>query len=298
MRAHPLPEVRRYAQMMLEELRLVIPSFLKRVDREDRGGAWSAYMEERRDRTAAMTAHLLGGEEPEPRPSVTLVDFDPDGEDKVLAAILYSASDLPEDQLAARVRTLAPEERFALLDAYVGERSNRRHKPGRAFERTGYRFDVLADYGAFRDLQRHRMLTIEWQALSTRHGYEVPAPVVEAGVAHLFEEAMATSESLHEDLSGPFPAQAGYAVALAYRIRFTMQMNAREAMHVIELRTSPQGHPAYRAVCLEMWRLIREQAGHYGLAEAMRFVDSGDYELGRLGAERQAEARRSGSAHP
>src|SRR2546429_3623316 len=167
--------------MMLEELRLVIPSFLKRVDREDRGGAWSAYIEERRERTAAMTAHLLGGEEPEPRPSVTLVDFDPDGEDKVLAAILYAASDLPEDQLAARVRALAPEERFALLDAYVGERGNRRHKPGRAFERTGYRFDVLADYGAFRDLQRHRMLTIEWQPLSTRHGYEVPAPVVDAG---------------------------------------------------------------------------------------------------------------------
>jgi len=298
MRAHPLPEVRRYASMMLEELRLVIPSFLKRVDRQDRGGAWSAYIEERRERTAAMTAHLLGGEEPEPRPSVTLVDFDPDGEDKVLAAILYAASDLPEDQLAARVRTLAPEERFALLDAYVGERGNRRHKPGRAFERTGYRFDVLADYGAFRDLQRHRMLTIEWQPLSTRHGFEVPVPVVEAGVGHLFEEAMEQSASLYEELSGPFPAQAAYAVALAYRIRFTMQMNAREAMHVIELRTSPQGHPAYRAVCLEMWRLIGNQAGHHGLAEAMRFVDTGDYELGRLGAERLAEARRSGSVHP
>ncbi|MDQ1518195.1 MAG: hypothetical protein QOE80_4025, partial [Actinomycetota bacterium] len=298
LRAHPLPEVRRYAQMMLEELRLVIPSFLKRVDREDRGGAWSAYIEERRERTAEMTAHLLGGEEPEPRPSVTLVDFDPDGEDKVLAAILYAASDLPEDQLAARVRTLEPEERFALLDAYVGERGNRRHKPGRAFERTGYRFDVLADYGAFRDLQRHRMLTIEWQPLSTRHGYEVPVPVVEAGVAPLFEEAMEHAASLHHQLAGTFPAQAAYAVALAYRIRFTMQMNAREAMHVLELRTGPQGHPAYRAVCLEMWRLIRDQAGHHGLAEAMRFVDTADYELGRLGAERLAEARRSGSVHP
>jgi hypothetical protein len=229
---------------------------------------------------------------------VTLVDYDPDGEDKVLAAILYSSSDLPEDQLAARVRTLAPEERFALLDAYVGERRNRRHKPGRAFERTGYRFDVLADYGAFRDLQRHRMLTIEWQPLSTRHGYDLPTPVVEAGVADVFEEAMETSALLHDELAGPFPGQAAYAVALAYRIRFTMQMNAREAMHMLELRTSPQGHPAYRAVCLEMWRLIEERAGHHGIAEAMRFVDSGDYELGRLGAERLAEARRTGQAKP
>jgi hypothetical protein len=242
-----------------------------------------------------LAGALFSTTPPEPRPEVALVDWDPDGEDKVLAAILYAASDLPEDQLAARVRTLAPEERFALLDAYVGERGNRRYKPGRAFERTGYRFDVLADYGAFRDLQRHRMLTIEWQPLSTRHGYEMPDAVGEAGVGHLFEEAMATSAELYEELSGPFPVQAAYAVALAYRIRFTMQMNAREAMHVLELRTTPQGHPAYRAVCQEMWRLIRDQARHHGLAEAMRFVDEGDYDLGRLGPERLAEARRSGS---
>ncbi len=298
MRAHPLPEVRRYAQMMLEELRLVIPSFLKRVDREDRGVAWSAYLEERAERTAAMAAHLLGDEEPEPRPAVTLVDWDPEGEDKVLAAILYPVSDLPEDQLIARVRKLAPEERYALLDAYVGERANRRHKPGRAFERVSYRFDVLADYGAFRDLQRHRMCTIEWQPLTPAHGYERPDAVEEAGVTSLFEEAMERSASLYEDLSGPFPAQAAYAVALAYRVRFVMQMNAREAMHVIELRTAPQGHPAYRAVCQDMWHLIRDQAGHHGLAEAMRYVDMSDDDLGRLGAERAAGARRAGIHAP
>ncbi|HLF40232.1 MAG TPA: FAD-dependent thymidylate synthase [Acidimicrobiia bacterium] len=298
MRAHPLPEVRRYAQMILEELRQVIPSFLKRVDREDRGVAWTAYLGERRAMTEAMAAHLLGDEEPEPRPAVTLVDWDPEGEDKVLAAILYSASDLPEDQLFARVRKLAPEERFALLDAYVGERGNRRHKPGRAFERVSYRFDVLADYGAFRDLQRHRMLTIEWQPLSTRHGYEMPQAVAEAGVTGLFEEAMERSAALHDALADPFPAQAGYAVALAYRVRFVMQMNAREAMHVLELRTAPQGHPAYRAVCQEMWRLIRDQAGHHGLAEAMRHIDLDDHELGRLAAERRADSRRGVGSPP
>ena len=190
---------------------------------------------------------------------------------------------------------LAPEERFALLDGYVGERGNRRHKPGRAFERVSYRFDVLADYGAFRDLQRHRMLTIEWQPLSPRHGYVMPEAVAEAGAAGLFEEAMERSAALYSALCDPFPAEAAYAVALAYRVRFTMQMNAREAMHVLELRTTPQGHPAYRAICREMWRLIRDQAGHHGIAEAMRYVDTADYELGRLGAERLAEARRTGS---
>ncbi|MGH9000765.1 MAG: FAD-dependent thymidylate synthase, partial [Acidimicrobiia bacterium] len=292
MRAHPLPEVRRYAQMILEELRLVIGSFLTRVDRADRGVAWSAYLGERRERTEAMAAHLLAGEEPDAAPAVSLVEWDPDGEDKVLAAILYAASDLPEDQLLTRVAKLAPEERFALMDAYVGERANRRHKPGRAFERVDYRFDVLADYGAFRDLQRHRMLTIEWQPLTTAHGYTLPEPVTEAGVEPLFREAMDRSHSLYEALAELFPHQARYAVALAYRIRFAMQMNAREAMHLVELRTSPQGHPAYRAVCQEMWRLIRDQAGHHAIAEAMRFVDLGEGEEGRLAAERRTEARR------
>jgi hypothetical protein len=177
----------------------------------------------------------------------------------------------------------------------VGERENRRHRPGRAFERTDYRFDVLADYGAFRDLQRHRMLTIEWQRLSPRHGYDVPPEITAAGLDDTFVEALERSGALHDTLALDFPEQAPYAVALAYRVRFVMQMNAREAMHVIELRTAPQGHPTYRAVCQEMHRLIAEQAGHPAIAAAMTHVDHGAYALERLDAERAAEARRASS---
>jgi Thymidylate synthase complementing protein len=222
-----------------------------------------------------------------------LTDFDPEGEDKVLAAACYPFTDLPEDQVLTRVRRLSDGERAALMHAYVGERENRRHKPGRAFERAVYRFDILADYGAFRDLQRHRMLTIEWQPLSPRHGYEVPEAVVEAAQHEGFEEAMARSAGLHDILAASFPGQAPYAVALAYRVRFAMQLNAREAMHMLELRTGPQGHPAYRRVCQEMHRLIAEEAGHRALAAAMRHVDHTTYELERLAAEREAERRRA-----
>lgn len=293
MRAHPLPETRRYADLMLHELRKVIPSFLKRVDRPDRGDLWSAYLDETRRRTEEVAARILEREPPEPRPAVTLVDHDPDGEHKVLGAILYPASNLPEDQILARVRSLTADERRAVMRAYVGERSNRRHKPGRAFERTGYRFDVLCDYGAFRDLQRHRMLTIEWQPLTPEHGYEIPVAVVDAGAGAAFELAMARSGDLYRDLVAEFPLQAPYAVALAYRIRFVMQMNAREAMHTLELRTTPQGHPSYRRVCQEMHRLVAEQAGHRAIAEAMAHIDHEEYELERLEAERSAEARRA-----
>jgi len=221
-----------------------------------------------------------------------LTDFDPDGEIKIVAAALYASSDLPDDQLLAAARGMTPDDRAAILEAYVGPRSNRRHKPGRAFERTAYRFDVLTDYGAFRDLQRHRLLTLEWQALSTRHGYSEPDALHEAGVLDDWTRVMDQSADLYERLLASHPAVAPYAVAMAYRVRFYVEMNAREAMHMIELRTAPQGHPAYRRVCQRMHRLIADRAGHTAVAAAMSFADHSEVELERLKSERELERRR------
>jgi thymidylate synthase ThyX len=298
LRANPLPEARAYGELMLAELRKVIPSFLKRVDLPERGGAWSEYLASTRAATEAVAARLFEGVDREPRPEVTLVDWDPDGEDKVIAAMLYPYANLPDDQLLARVRRMTANERAEVIHAYVGERTNRRHKPGRALERTGYRFDVLSDYGAFRDLQRHRLLTIEWQSLSPLHGYEVPEAVVDAGVGADYEGSLARSAALYAALAEATPAQAPYAVALAFKLRYSMQFNAREAMHLLELRTGPQGHPTYRRVCQEMHRLIAGQAGHTAIAELMQFVDHRTYDLERLDAERRAEARRSSAQSP
>jgi hypothetical protein len=194
---------------------------------------------------------------------------------------------------------MSNDERVAVVHAYVGERDNRRHKPGRALERVFYRFDVLADYGAFRDLQRHRMLTIEWQRLTPAHGYTRPEAVDAAGERDDFDDAMQRSAALFDDLVVDYPDDAAYAEALAYKVRFVMNLNARSAMHLLELRTTPQGHPAYRRVGQEMHRLIAEQAGHRAVAEMMRFVDHADEpELERLQAERRAEARRSDRPGP
>lgn len=292
MRSHPLPESRHYAELMLHELRKVIPSFLRRVDLPDRGGRWSTYLASTRERTGELVESLFGGVPVDAAPTVQLVDFDPDAEDKLLAALCYSHLQLPEAQIRERVRHLGPTERLALLRAYVGERENRRHKPGRAFERVDYRFDVLSDYGAFRDLQRHRMLTIEWQTLTPNHGYVRPELVEQAGVADVFDDAMARSAALYDALRDEFPQQAAYAVAMAYRMRYSMQFNAREAIHLLELRSAPQGHPAYRAIAVEMHRLIGEQAGHRGIAAAMTHMTTEAVELERLDAERRAEGRR------
>lgn len=307
MRSHWLPEARSYADMMLTELRKVIPSFLKRVDLPDRGVAWSDYLADTRDATSELASELLGpmasagvgsglsivAGDDSGAADVSLVDFDPDAEVKMVAAMLYPHSHLSETDIEQQVRAMSADDRLRVVHAYTGDRSNRRHKPGRALERCSYRFDVLADYGAFRDLQRHRMLTVDWQQLSPRHGYVRPAAIEVAGCGAAFDEAMERSAMLHDAMVEEFPNQAPYAVSLGYRVRFSMQMNAREAMHLIELRTIPQGHAAYRRVAQEMHRLIAEQAGHHAVAEMMRFVDlSPDPGLERLAAERRAEQRR------
>ena len=294
MRAHPLTEAQDFADEILAELRKVIPAFLMRVDQPERGGRWSAYFSETKKSVDDTAVRVLAGVDAADEPEVVLTDFDPEGEVKVVAAALYASSDLPDAQLLALARRMTADDRAQVLRAYVGDRVNRRHKPGRAFERTAYRFDVLADYGAFRDLQRHRLLTLEWQQLGTLRGYVEPDAIEAAGAHGDWTAVMDTSAELHEALhSGGLRSIAPYAVSMAYRIRFYMEMNAREAMHLIELRTAPQGHPAYRRICQQMHTLIAEKAGHRVLADAMKFVDHSEVELERLKAERAAERKRA-----
>jgi len=290
---HPLAEMREYGELMITELRKVIPEFLKRVDVEERGVAWSRYWQANRERVDALTARVLGeaGVKPEHRGEVTLVDHDPEGETKIAAAVLYASSDVPDDQLLALARSLSREQTAEILRASVGERTNRRHKPGRAWERTSYRFDVLCDYGAFRDLQRHRPLTIEWQRLTTEHGYETPAQIDDAGLRGDWERVMqASADAERALLEAGFGEQGQYAVSMAYRIRFVMQMTAREAMHLTELRSQPAGHPVYRRVAQSMHRLIADV--HPAIGETFSYVSDAEVDLERLEAERRTEHKR------
>jgi thymidylate synthase ThyX len=292
LRSHDLAEARHVGDAMLSQLREVIPSFLTRVDRPDRGEAWSAYLASTRTGTRAVAEELLAGHEPADVPEVSLVAFSADAEVELVTGMLYPHSHLPEVQLRDVVRAMGAEERRRVVRAYVGERGNRRHKPGRALERVWYRFDVCGDYGAFRDLQRHRMLTIEWQDLSPRHGYDTPPELVEAGVDAEWHDALERQAALWERLRPGFPRQAQYAVGFAWKLRYSMQLNARAAMQMLELRTTPQGHPSYRRVCQAMHTLIRDEAGHPAVADMMSFVDHGQAELERLESEKAGEARR------
>jgi thymidylate synthase ThyX len=291
MQSNPLLEVRDYGAMMLGELRKIIPSFLTRVDLEERGVRWSRYLSQVRSDLENHAAAL--GRPSDVGPTVTLVDWDPDAESKIAAAALYAVSELPESELLRLVAKMTEAERAEIIASLVGDRANRRHKPGRAMERTTYRFDVTCDIGAFRDLQRHRLMTLEWQRYSTRLGYDMPAEVEAQGLADQWHRLMAESASLYDDLRRDLGADvAQYAVPFAFNVRFVMEMNPRQAFHLIELRSQAAGHPAYRWVAHEMHRAIAEVAGHRLIADAMSHVDFSDVEFERLAGERKAEQRR------
>jgi thymidylate synthase ThyX len=292
--AHPLPEARRYGTMILQEVQAVMPSFVARVARPDRGGEWIDYLENRAAAGQRWAERLGLREAPDDPdragPSVRLLSVQGDEED-LLAALLFEHSTTPEDEIRRALDPLGEQQRASLISYLVGERANRRHRPGRGFEAVRYRFEIVADYGAFRDLQRHRMLTVQWQGLTPDLGADVPEQVELAGAGDAYRRALELSRAEYERLAGAGAASAApYALCLGYRIRFILDLNAREAMQLIELRSGREGHPSYRAVAHEMHAQIA--AVHPAVAGAMGHVDTeAEPRLERILAEMRNQAR-------
>ncbi len=273
MMASPLPEAREYGGMILAELAKVIPSFVARVGKPDRGGEWIAYLSERRE-TAERIVARIGLDRPAQgdSPSVELVHVDGSEED-LLAASLFESAAVSEGDIRGRIEALDPLERAELIAELAGERANRRHRPGRGWEAVRYRFEIVSDYGGFRDLQRHRLLTCQWQRLGPHLGAGIPDEVREAGVGSEYQRGLEISRAEFERLeSEGLHEAAPYALCLGYRIRYVLDLNAREAMHLIELRSGREGHPTYRAVAQAMYERIA--AVHPAIAQAMTHVDS------------------------
>jgi thymidylate synthase ThyX len=295
--ASPLPEAHDYARMILAELQAVMPSFVARVDRPDRGGEWVRYLEEREQAAARWTARLGldRAHDGDQGPRVALLRAE-GSEDDLLAALLFEAARCSEEEALKAVRALPPDERATMLAELVGERRNRRHRPGRGFEALRYRFEVVSDYGAFRDLQRHRMLTIQWQPLTPDLGAGVPDELEQAGVADLYRAGLERSREEYERLVAMGRAEvAPYALCLGYRIRYVLDMNAREAMHLVELRSGREGHPTYRAVAHALHAEIARV--HPSVAAAMTHVDSDtEPRLERILSEIRTHAKQSARA--
>lgn len=292
--ASPLAELQSLAAALQRALDDQIPSFVKRA-KSERGKAYQAYLRETRRETQALADAVAYRLREIASPAadavpVTLVAFDPDAEARVVAAILYPHLDVPLTEARALADAMTADERASLIRAYVGRRGSRFHRPGRAFEEARYTFDLLADIGAYRDLQRHRMLTQERQRFGVQHGYVVPPEIDEYGLGEPFRAALERAGAVVAAIAADLPEEAQYAVPFAYRVRWRVTLTLREAYHLCELRSAPQGHPSYRRIAQEMYRQIA--AVHPLLAEGMRFVDMNEYALERLDAERRLDEKR------
>lgn len=289
--ADDLPEARTTGQRLLREARKVVPAFLERADKPERGGATIAYLSGTRHGVKQLANDLLPSYHNDGSvAAVTMTDVWPRNELDVVADILYEHSDLPLRDLRDETAQWPYGKKADVLSAYIGERLNRRHRPGRALEKIHYSWDLVCDYGIFRDLQRHRMVDdLEWQELTPRLGYDVPQLVEDAGLTDMFEACFDESLALYSLLQGNgYALEAQYATLLGHKMRWKVTYNAREAFHLHELRTSPQGHPGYRKLVSQMHEKVSEV--HPILAEAMRFVNKDeDPELTRLAAERYTQ---------
>lgn len=276
-------EVRTIGKLMHEELSKVIPSLVKRA-------AASSYLAETRKTMRSLAIEKLTAVKAKKQNTVTLVSYDKDAEIKVVAAALYQFSGHPLSQLQKMAKRMTAEERAKTIDEFMGKRTSRRERPLRAAEAAYYQFDVLSDYGAYRDLQRHRIMTQIPQLLMVDNGYDTPPEIVEAGFGEQFNKAMKKAASVYRKIAAEMPLEAQYVVPLAYRIRYLMQFNLREAYHLIELRSTPQGHPSYRYVVQEMLRQI--QAVHPSLVKWMKYANMDELDaLGRLKSELRKEEK-------
>jgi len=258
-----LEEVRNIGKLMFEELSKVIPSLVKRA-------APSDYVRETRKGMCDHAKKVFADLSPERQGTVTLIDYDANAEIKVVSAALYQFSSLPLAQIRKKVEGMSSEERMEVVNKYMDKRTNRREKPMRAAETAYYTFDILSDYGAYRDLQRHRMLTQIAQPLTVVNGYDVPPEIKDSGFEEKFGECMNVASDFYNKVYPEFPHEAQYAVPFACKFRYMFTFNLREAFHLIELRSMPQGHSSYRSIAQEMFRKIEKV--HPVFAKYMRYV--------------------------
>lgn len=291
-----LGEIRTLGEQLLFELNNIIPSFVRRAN-DKYGQAMQGYFAKTEDAVKELAKRHLSGISPEASPErVQLLEAEDNftAEVKVASAILYEQADgRPLEKIMRYVKSMQSQDRHAVIKAYTQHRENRRQRPGRAYEMVDCTFELFTNFGMFRDLHRHRVLTLERQLLSTRHGYDMPAEIADAGLAKEFEECMVASKDAYSEIAKEMPEEAQYVVNFAYRYPYFMKMNLREACHLIELRTVPQGHPDYRQACQEMFAQLKK--AHPVLAEGIKFADMNAYQLERFDAEKRTEKKRQAS---
>ena len=288
--ASPLVEIRNLAKEAQVELKKVIPSMVERAT-SVRGRVYQRYVQSTEKNLEKLTQKLgfrvqgSGFSEP----AVQLVEYDLDAEVKIIASLLYKYSNLPASEIKRRVGKLTTKQRLEIIKTSTSRRQVRQHRLLRAFENTYYKFDIVANLGAYRDLHRHRMLTQERQRFTTELGYDVPFDLTSAKLDAPYIDAAKKIDNFYRKISQKYPEQAQYVVMLGNRIRWYQWENLRELGWEAELRTGPQGHPDYRVIEQEKIRLVARV--HPTLVKALKFVDFSEYDLARRESEKKIDKK-------
>jgi len=286
-----LKEEQDLASKIKKELETTIKSFVKRAD-DKYGKAYQKYLKDIKNKSKTITTKKIKSK-PTKGVFTKIVDSEPEKNaiDKIITSIMYEQSPSTKYQnILQQVKKIPKNEKIKIIQEFTKLRTNRRHRPSRAFENVYYTFDLCNNFGMFRDFHRHRALTLERQLLTTDHGYNIPNEVKILGIDKDFKDVMDKTKDTFNQMRKKYPEQGQYVVNFGYNYPYFMKFNLREACHLIELRTIPQGHVDYRRVAQQMYKQINKV--HPILSQIMKFVDMKEYDLERFESEKRTETKR------
>ncbi|MFH1972749.1 MAG: FAD-dependent thymidylate synthase [archaeon] len=278
--SHPLKEMNYIGESLKEEGKKVLPSLLKYANKSD------YFINTNNDMNELSKAFEIENSNIDP---VVLVNGPEDADNRVIAAILYKYKQESYSRILERVRLITRESKEKILDTFLKHRG-KFDSPLREFEHANFTFDIVMDYGAFRDLQRHRICTQTNQLFTNNLSYDTPEDIINAGVQEKYTQVMEKANQLYEKLKDRYPQQAQYLLPLGYRKRFLISFNLREAYYLIKLRTTPMAHASYRRIGLKMYNILKN---NYPLLIKYLELETVHEELGRLKSEERTEKRTS-----
>mgnify|MGYP000426783678 FL=1 len=286
-----LKEEQDLASKIKKELDTTIKSFVRRAD-DKYGNAFQKYLRDVKNKSKSITAKEI---KPNPKKGTItkLVDYESEKNsiDIIITSIMYEQSPSTSYQdILQQVKKMSKDKKIKIINEFTKIRTNRRHRPSRAFENIYYTFDLCNNFGMFRDFHRHRALTLERQLLTTDHGYNMPNEIKVLGIEKDFKDCMNKTKETFDKIRTKLPEQGQYVVNFGYNYPYFMKMNLREACHLIELRTVPQGHVDYRRVAQQMFKQINKV--HPNLSKIMKYVDMKEYDLERFESEKRTEEKR------
>ena len=277
--SHPLKEINEIGEQVKKEASKVLPSLLRFADKNN-------YMVKTQQEMTRFASQIKLSKSPEiTKPEVTLAYSPPDIEEHILAAMLFRFKNSCFTNVLDAVKPMSKKERESLFDTYLKNMSDFDH-PLRELEHSQFTFEIVMDYGAFRDLQRHRICTQTSQLLTADLGYDISADVVKAGVKDKYVKAMEKAKKVYKKLSDKFPLQAQYVLPLGFRKRYIVTMNLREIYHFVKLRTIPLAHESYRKIAYKIYEIMKDK---YPLLSKYMVINYSEEELGRLKSEEKTE---------